>query len=150
MSTYRISSEPEAEAADRRVIAAGLRAYNEVYTGPLNHRPVCLFLRSSEGEILGGLTGYRVWGWLHVDLLWVSEDLRGQGYGSRLLEEAEEEAIRDGCTHAFLDTFDFQALPFYERQGYQRFGVLEGFPLPGHRQFHLRKDLAERPSCPAA
>jgi hypothetical protein len=38
----------------------------------------------------------------------------------------------------FLDTFEYQALPFYERHGYELFGTLDGYP-PGWRQYHVRK-----------
>jgi GNAT superfamily N-acetyltransferase len=37
-----------------------------------------------------------IWGWLHLDLMWVKEELRGRGYRHRLLTRAEEEARRRG------------------------------------------------------
>lgn len=46
----------------------------------------------------------------------------------------------------YLDTLDFQALPFYEREGYSIFGILEDYP-PGHRQYYLRKSLTRLPSA---
>lgn len=42
---------------------------------------------------------------------------------------------------AALDTFEYQARPFYEKLGYQLFGTLDGYP-PGYRQFYLRKRLS--------
>jgi hypothetical protein len=39
-----------------------------------------------------------------------------------------------------LDTFEYQARPFYEKLGYQLFGTLDGYP-PGYRQFYLCKRL---------
>jgi iron complex outermembrane receptor protein len=45
-----------------------------------------------------------------------------------------------GCHSAYLDTFSFQAKPFYERCGYEVFGVLEDFPK-GHQRFFMRKSL---------
>ena len=33
------------------------------------------------------------------------------------------------------------ALPFYQRHGYELVGVMEGFPVPGERQHFLRKWL---------
>lgn len=47
----------------------------------------------------------------------------------------------------YLDTFDFQARPFYERHGYEVFGTLDDYP-PGHSRFFLRKDLALQPAKP--
>jgi len=39
---------------------------------------------------------------------------------------------------AFLDTFSFQARPFYERHGYECFGELRDHP-PGHSHYFMRK-----------
>jgi ribosomal protein S18 acetylase RimI-like enzyme len=72
--------------------------------------------------------------------LYVPDLLRGQGFGSRLLRQAEEEASRRGCTGAWLDTFSFQAPDFYRRRGYTVFGAIEDYP-PGHRRYFLRKSL---------
>jgi hypothetical protein len=54
----------------------------------------------------------------------------------------EAEAIRRGCHGAFLDTFSYQARPFYEKLGYEVFGTLEDYP-PGHQRFYMRKRLGE-------
>jgi GNAT superfamily N-acetyltransferase len=88
----------------------------------------------------GGLIGETYWNWLHIELLWLEEGLRGRGYGQRLVIMAEDEARRRGMKHAYLNTFSFQAPDFYERLGYQRFGTLEDFP-PGHKRHYYRKDL---------
>jgi len=82
-----------------------------------------------------------MWGaWLHIRHLWIAEPLRHQGYGSSLLRTAEEEATVAGCRGAFLDTFSFQARPFYERHGYECFGELRDHP-PGHAHYFMRKLL---------
>ncbi|MDY6868090.1 MAG: GNAT family N-acetyltransferase [Chloroflexota bacterium] len=47
-------------------------------------------------DIVGGVIGATYWNWLYVDLMWVREDLRGQGFGRRLLELAEKEARARG------------------------------------------------------
>jgi len=73
-------------------------------------------------------------------LMWVKEELRGRGYGHRLLTMAEEEARQRGAKNAYLDTFGFQAPDFYKQHGYQVFGELEDFPA-GHRRYFLRKQL---------
>ena len=115
-------------------------AFNESAVGPATVIPVALYLREGEGPIRGGLTGFLAWDWLSVDLLWVDAALRGQGYGSALLAQAEQLAREAGCVAVRLDTYDFQARPFYERHGYVVWGVLEGYPA-GRRTFHLRKSL---------
>ena len=102
--------------------------------------PLALFLHDERGAVVAGLTGATYWGWLYVGRLWVEERLRGQGYGSRLLAEAEGEALRRGCHHAYLDTEDFNALSFYQKRDYTVYGVLDDMPL-GHRRSSLQKKL---------
>ena len=90
--------------------------------------------------MIGGLLGGTYWGWLHVDILWLDDSLRRQGYGSKLLAKAEDEGRRRGCQNAHLDTMSFQALEFYEKNGYTVWGTLEGIP-EGHDRIYLRKAL---------
>ena len=97
-------------------------------------------LRGPDGEIVGGLIGEISWTWLHVDLLWIPENLRGQGFGQQLLTEAEDEARRRGAKNVYLDTFSFQAPDFYRQHGYEVFGELRDFP-PGQQRFFMQKGL---------
>ena len=53
--------------------------------------------------------------------------------------EAEEEARRRGCHHAWVDT-QFGARPFYEKLGYRVFGELPDYP-PGYNRSFLQKAL---------
>ena len=57
-----------------------------------------------------------------------------------IAEAAENEARKRGCRHVRLFSYSFQAPDFYQKRGYEVFGVLEGYP-PGERQVWLRKDL---------
>jgi GNAT superfamily N-acetyltransferase len=104
-----------------------------------DYRPLSILLQNSRGEVVGGLLGKTEWGWLHIATLAIREEYRGQGYGSKLLAMAETEAIARGCHDAFLDTFSFQARPFYEQRGYEVFGVLEQFSE--HTKYFMRKKL---------
>ena len=125
--------------ADERAVARGLLEFNEAWIGPSNEQPVRLVARDDEG-VVGGLLGHTKWNWLYVAKLWVHERARGRRIGTQLLTAAEDLARSRGCTHASLDTFEYQARPFYEKLGYQLFGTLDGYP-PGYRQFYLRKRL---------
>lgn len=130
----------EPTVADREAVLDGLRSYNRGHAPGPAFREVALFARDGDGRIRGGLLGEIGWEWLHVQILWLDEAYRGRGYGSQLLAMAEREAKADGCRNAYLDTLEFQALPFYERHGYRVFGVLNDFP-PGFRRFFLQKKL---------
>lgn len=47
------------------------------------------------------------WNCLYIDILWVKEEFRKDGYGSALLNEVEKIAKEKGCRLIHLDTFDF-------------------------------------------
>jgi GNAT superfamily N-acetyltransferase len=126
---------PDQETA----VVYGLRAFNEKEIGPSNEEPVKFVAFDVEG-VVGGLIGQIRWRWLYVAKLWVDERARRQGVGTNLLTAAEDLARKRGCVGVSLDTFEYQARPFYEKLGYEVFGTLEGYP-PGHRQFYLRKKL---------
>lgn len=136
--SYRVALEPAASDADRAVVFHGLRAFNVGIIGEPNVQPVDVFVRDERSRIVGGLVGEIKWRWLYVAKLWLSEELRGRGLGTRLMAEAERFAWEQGCLGIHLDTFEYQALPFYQKLGYEQFGTLEGFP-PGYRQYYLKK-----------
>ncbi len=137
-----VASEPHAPPDDVAVIRNGLVAFNDRATGNNAAREPSVHLaRDQTGAVVGGCLGYRRWGVLHVDFLWVADEHRGHNVGTRLLSAAEAEAIRAGCTVAMLDTFDFQAKPFYEALGYKVWGVLDDLPH-GRVEYYLRKELA--------
>jgi len=73
-------------------------------------------------------------------LVWVAEALRRTGYGRQLIAAMEHAAKERGCTSAHLDTFSYQARPFYESLGYKVFGTLDDYP-PGHQRFFMKKTL---------
>lgn len=140
MTTYMVSMEHQPSEADRRILIRNLVSYNDTQAEKENWRSLAVFIRDDRGEIMGGLSGCTHWGWLFIGHLWVAETLRGQGYGIRLVAQAEQEAARRGCRHAYLDTFDFQALGFYQKLGYEVFGSLEDFPTD-HTRYFLQKRL---------
>lgn len=79
--------------------------------------------------------------WLCIDYLWVDDTLRGTGLGSALLRAAEQQAITYGCQQALVDTFSFQALPFYLKQSYQQPISLPDFSQTGMQRHYLTKTL---------
>ena len=132
--------DADATADDAAIILRGLREFNEVRLGPADERPVRIVARDDTGTLVGGVLGHTRWRWLFVGTLWVVDSARGKGLGTRLMTAAEEVARSRGCTHVSLDTFEYQARPFYEKLGYKLFGTLEGYP-PGYKQFYLTKAL---------
>lgn len=138
MLKFEISSEPSEADADR--IGELLSEHSLAKGVVWDQEPLHILLRDG-GKIVGGLIGKTVCGWLHIGRLAVSSDLRGQGYGRRLMQEAERIALERGCHSAWLDTHSFQAPGFYERLGYSQFGMLEDHPI-GERRYFFAKRLS--------
>ena len=128
------------EEAPWNIIGGGINNYNTQQAGDDNSQTVCFVLQSPDETIVGGVIGVVYWDWFSLDLMWMEEAYRGQGYGRRLLALAEEEACKRGARHAHLDTFSFQAPGFYEKHGYEVFGELADFPA-GHQRYYMRKEL---------
>lgn len=142
-ANLRIIFDPDPSAAARDTVERGVDQHNVAATNQPDYYPLAFLLKDEAHEVLGGLLG-DVWGgWLHVGYLWVARPLRRHGWARRLMEEAERYASQRGAHHAYLETFSFQARPFYEKLGYEVFGQLEDFP-PGHTKYFLRKALRER------
>lgn len=132
--------EFDADPAIGDAIGARLRAFTDTKAGPGNSRPLAILVRDEAGAVIGGLWGRTARGWLYVDLFGLPKTLRGTGLGTRLLRMAEQEARVRGCIGIWLDTFSFQARPFYEKLGLSVFGQIDNFP-EGHTRFFLSRRL---------
>ena len=58
---------------------------------------------------------------LHIEFLVVNPKVRSQGWGGKLLERAEEEALKQGCIALGLEVIDTnpRAKSLYQRKGFQ-------------------------------
>lgn len=137
MSEVRISIGDHCNSEISGCIEQGLIGFNASCGAAESYQDLVV-LSHHGGDLVGGLIGNTNWNWLFVKQLRVAESFRRRGIGRRLMIAAEREARLRGCAHAHCDTFDFQALPFYEKLGYRVFGQLEDYPA-GHTRFFLHK-----------
>ena len=114
--------------------------FNSDRVGDDGHTPLNIVEYDADGNVIGGILGGTYWGWMYVDILWVHEDHRGKGIGSKLLTEAEKEAKTRGCHHVHLDTMSWQAPDFYKKHGYSVIGILPDIP-EGNQKYLLMKAL---------
>ena len=121
-------------------VREALTQFNREHVGDDGLAPLNIVEYNAEGEIIGGILGGTYWGWMYVDILWVHEDHRGKGIGSKLLTEAEKEAKARGCHHVHLDTMSWQAPDFYNKHGYSVIGILPDIP-EGNQKYLLMKAL---------
>lgn len=134
----RITSEPKAAPSDIALVKDALYEFNMLRKNDHHPHPINLFVRDESNVIYAGLLA-NCWGrWVHIDFLWVSEEVRSIGLGTKLLNMAHDEARSFGCLGAYLETYTFQARPFYERFGYRVVGEIKDFP-PGETYFFMAK-----------
>ena len=61
--------------------------------------------------------------------------------GSRLLAEAERQAVELGAKNAKLDTFEWQAPALYQKHGYEVYARVDDY-APGFYLASMKKSLA--------
>lgn len=131
-----LMTQPGTDVAD--FITQKIRDFNaRHWTVP--RLPLATVIRDQAGDIIAGATARTFGRWLQIDYFWVAECLRGQGAGSQLLMQLEDEARRRGCVEAVLDTLDFQARPFYEKHGYQVQWTMTCYPESGSRHYMTKQ-----------
>jgi len=136
-----VSQEDRPAQADVAAINAWIVDYNFAQVGDHWKGRLTILARDAGGQLVGGLLGFTDRGWARIEIVVVAEHSRRQGIGTQLLAAAEAEAGKRGCHDAWLDTFSFQALSFYQQRGYSIFGQLESYP-DRHVRYFLRKRLA--------
>src|SRR6516162_5303326 len=133
MSTsIRIITDEQSQTRISKKLLNKLITYNTPTLGAPDYKTVVLVIER-DGELIGGLSGYSLYGWLCVEVLWVAEPERRQGLGRALMSEVEALALKRRCAGIYLDTFDFQAPGFYEKLGYRKYGQLSNWP-GGHQR----------------
>ena len=128
------------ESQKSQIIGDLVRSYNRSKREVAESEPLNLYVEDEHGEIMAGLVAETFGNWLEIEYLFVKEDLRGQGIGSQLLQQAESEAKKRNCRFAFVNTYQFQAPAFYQKQGYKEVLILKDYPYTGQRHYY-QKDL---------
>lgn len=124
-------------------IVHGINEYNFSKVPALseNWKPLEYIIKNEDGlEIAGVLGGIDCYLGLEINILWIKEEFRKKGLGSKLLKHIERVAVENGSTVAVLDTFDFQAEGFYLKNGYKIIGEIKNYP-PNYRRIYFTKTL---------
>lgn len=128
--------------AEIDALANGIEQFTAPCIGASDRQPLTFLVHDENGVLMGGIDGNTEKGWLYISALWVSDQARGSGLGSTLIQQAEKLAIQRGCSNIYLDTLSCQAPEFYKKLGFTIFAELESFPGE-HEKIFLRKKLTE-------
>lgn len=109
----------------------------------LGERPdrFSIYLKDENNIIHGGAVVWAHKKSIYVDILWMDESLRGQKYGTKIMQAVEEEGKKRGCKYSTVDTYSFQAKDFYLKNGYQIIGEVKNH-LFHHTKIFFRKELS--------
>lgn len=133
-----VSGEPSPDVV--QYLEDRIYEFNAAATGINDGAWLSIVVRDGDGRIVAGLYGNTWGGCAEIRQFWVEESRRRQGLGTELLDAAEREARRRGCTDILLMTFSFQAPAFYARHGFEVVAAIDDYP-PGHQNLLLRKRL---------
>lgn len=128
-----------ADHDEEQTIISNLWEYNSHVT-PVDIQPLRIIVKNERKEIIGGVIARTWWGGLDIQYLWVAQAHRKMGIGKKLMQSVQQEALTRCCHMAYVDTFSFQALGFYQRLGFSKYGELAGF-AHRHTRYYLSKSL---------
>lgn len=103
-----------------------------------------IYAKDEQQTIVGGALIWEHSDALYIDVLWIHEACRLQGIGHALLTKIEAEAKRKNLLKVYVDTYAFQAQPFYEKYGFYCVGSVHDYLL-GFDRIFMRKDLSDIP-----
>ena len=103
-----------------------LKAYNEKQIQTYQSKDFLLTYEDSNKKLIAGLYAYLKLGMFYIDILWVDDAYRRQGFGKELLKQAEVMALENKALYIRVNTGSFQSPEFYLRNGYEQFAK---FPI---------------------
>lgn len=127
----------ESERAEQ--LANLIRKYNRSNREPSKSEPLNIYVEDEQGNILAGMVAELFENWLEIEYLYVREDLRGKGIGSKISDKAEKESKSRGCKYSFVNTFNFQAPNFYKKHGYKEIFALKEYTYTGERYYYTKE-----------
>lgn len=137
---YKIRYEANPSPEDVQLLNDGIMEEHKQKKDMKSLDFFALFIRDENNKIIGGCAGDNMYGGLFVGQLWVAKELRGKGYGTALMNEAERLAKDSQCRFIAVNTFDWEALDFYKKLGFYVEFARKGFDKNSVFNF-LRKDL---------
>ncbi|HAU1107402.1 TPA: GNAT family N-acetyltransferase [Legionella pneumophila] len=144
--TLKLSFLENPDPDDVQILTNGIRDYAKQQRGFDSLDFFACFIRDADNSIVGGCSGGTLYGGLHIDNLWVSEKIRHQGWGAKLMQEALKYGSEKGCAFATVNTMDWEAIEFYKKLGFKLEFERHGFQKNSvfyflHKEFQATTDI---------
>ena len=101
-----------------KFIDSEFNKYSEKNGVVCNYKPFA-FLSKEDGKTVGIITGHSYYEEVHIGDLVIIEEYRHKNIGSQLVQAVEEKFKGKGFNNINLSTFEFEALGFYKKCGYE-------------------------------
>lgn len=138
--TYEIKFVENPDPKAVQILNEGIMAHAKQIKGFGPIQFFGFFIHDENNQIVGGCQCDMLYGCLYVGSLWVSENLRGQGYGTKLMRSVEKLAKEQHCNFVAVNTMSWEALDFYKKLGFivefERSGFIDNAIF-----YFMRKDL---------
>ena len=138
MSQLKYVVENTPSASDDKIIRDGIVSFNSL---TINEKATHFSVFAKDGpEIIGGALIWKHSDALYIDVLWCNENYRKKGIGKKIISIIDDLARDKKVTKIFVDTYDFQAQVFYQKQGFFCIGIIPEYLL-GHDRIFMKKDI---------
>lgn len=110
----------------KSVLQQGLREYNRNFLGQYERKNFAIYIQNEAAEIIAGVCGFVLakHQTIRLEFVWVHEQYRKQGLGTKLFKHIEEFAVSKNCHSIQVSTMDFQGVEFYKKIGYKKIGTI--------------------------
>jgi len=137
----RFSITENATKEEMRIVGAGLNKHVKEQIGKerLGSGVEIRLVVKDQEKVVGGLLAWMPLMNMTIEHIWLDEGYRGLGYGSKLMLEAEKIAQEHGCIACLTYSFSFQAPGFFQKLGYETFGIDDGYPDPIEEHYLIKK-----------
>ncbi|MHA1933967.1 MAG: GNAT family N-acetyltransferase [Candidatus Thorarchaeota archaeon] len=115
-----------------KILHAGLGKFVAEHVGELRKNnpeiEIKLVIKNHGGDVIGGIRAGTTLKTMYIENLWIDEKYRGRGYGKELMMESERRAKENGCISGQTWVMSFHSPEFFQKLGYDAFGVSNGYP----------------------
>ncbi|MHA1542860.1 MAG: GNAT family N-acetyltransferase, partial [Candidatus Hodarchaeales archaeon] len=141
---FSISEDDSKESM--KILHEGLHKYVSEHVGKLRKKyqeiQIKLVIKNLEGKVIGGLSAGTTLKTMYLSYLWVDMKHRRLDYGRDLLATAERIAVENSCISWQGNVLSFQSPEFFQKLGFEIFGVSDGYP-DSIKEYFLIKRIAE-------
>ena len=125
---YKIEIETNPKTETIQQIRNSLIAHNRENSSIADGKNLAIKAVSDLGMIVGGVVAWQWGGCIEIEYLWVSENVRGEKLGTKLLKQLEYLLSEHSSKVIITTTFSFQAPEFYLKNGFEIIDEVAGYP----------------------